>query len=550
MRGKLMRTITVVISFVLAMTLLAGCSDKTAKTPAEGNDVNQTPTVAESAASDLSKEEITYPVKGGGKLTYWLKLDPKVSASSKTIADTEFAKELAKRTGIEIEWVHPTQGQEQQQLNLMIASGDMADIIDAPWGTWYPGGAEKALQDNVILPLNDLIEKYAPDYLKVLETDPEKNKQVRTDDGVLYGFACFRGDDINTVYVAPLLRGDWLKELGLSRPTTVAEYEEVLRAFKEKKGATVPFTITKNLDENFVAGALGFSLNWYIDDNGKVAYGRLHPNYKEYLTIMHRWYEEGLLDNNFATNDGDAIKANMLNSTSGLTIGFLSGNMGTWMNAMKDKDPNYELVASQYPTLNKGEKVKFAQKDWKFNGWSTAITTSCQNPELAAKFLNYGYTEEGEMLYNFGIEGVSYEMVNGYPTYTDAVMKHPTFSVAEALSVYTRTAYADGPFIQRKEYIEQVMQLPQQKEALQILIQADPYPNKYPPATTTPEEAQELATIESDINTYVDEMTLRFIIGTEPLSNFDKFVETVKSMNIDRAIEIRQKSVDRYNNRK
>jgi len=195
-------------------------------------------------------------------------------------------------------------------------------------------------------------------------------------------------------------------------------------------------------------------------------------------------------------NDTIAVKANMLNGNSGMTIGFLGGNLGTWMNAMKEKYPSYELVASSYPTLNKGEKVKFAQKDWKFNGWSTAITTSCKNVELAARFLNYGYTEEGHKLYNYGIEGVSYEMVNGYPTYTDEIMNHSTLSVAEAMSIYHRAAYADGPFIQSKEYLEQYMILPQQKEALKLLSQADPYPNKYPPATTTPEEAQELATIE------------------------------------------------------
>ncbi|HEY8500477.1 MAG TPA: extracellular solute-binding protein, partial [Clostridia bacterium] len=315
-------------------------------------------------------------------------------------------------------------------------------------------------------------------------------------------------------------------------------------------GSTAPYTAAGGLDGDFVCGALGFNAGWYIDDNGKVAYGPLAPGYKEYLTIMNRWYQEGLLDKNFATNDGEAVKANMLNGHSGMTLGFIGGNLGTWMNAMKDKDPKYEIVVSQYPTLKKGEKVKFAQKDWTFNSWSTAISTACKNPELAAKFLNFGYTEEGELLYNFGIEGVSYNMVNGYPTYTDIILKNPNnLSVAEAMSIYHRAAYADGPFIQRKEYIEQFMQLPQQLEALKLLSQADPYPNKYPPATTTPEESQELAKIESDLNTYVDEMKLKFIIGTEPLSSFDTFIEEIKAMNVDRAIELRQAAVDRYNKR-
>jgi len=504
------------------------------------------------AANASTKEEIAepvYPIKGGGKITYWTPLDPKVSRTAANLGETEFAKELSKQTGVQIEWIHPTQGQEQQGLNLLIASGETPDVIDALWGNWYPGGPEKAMDDNVILKLNDLIEQYAPNYKNLLASDPEKNREVRTDSGALYSFACFRGDDLNTVYYGPLLRGDWMKDLNLSLPTTVDEYENVLTAFKNKKGADAPYTFAKNLDGDFICGALGFNLGWYIGDDQKVAYGPLAPKFKEYLTIMNRWYKSGLIDANFATNDGNAVKANMLNGKSGLTLGFLGGNMGTWMSAMKETDPNYEIVGAQFPTINKGEPVKFAQKDWIFNAWSTAISKNCNNPELAAKFLDYGYTQQGDMLYNFGIDGVSYNVINGYPTYTDTVMKSSNLSVAEAMAQYQRATYANGPFVQRKEYIEQFYLMPQQLDALKLLSKADPYPHKYPPATATAEESQELAAIEGDINTYVNEMILMFVLGTEPLDNVDGFISELKRMNIDRAIQIRQASVDRYNSR-
>lgn len=534
MKGKFIKLITVMVSTVMVTSIFAGCnSKKTTETKSDG--------VAGA---------ITYPVKNGGKLTYWLQLDPKVSDTSKTIADTEFAKELTKETGIQIEWIHPTQGQEQQSLNLLIASGSLPDIIEGLWGSWYSGGPEKAIQDNVILKVNDLVDKYAPNYQKVLKSDSEKNKQVRTDSGALFGFSCFRGDDLTTVYYGPILRGDWLKDLNLSVPTTVSEFETVLQAFKDKKGATAPLTAAKSLDPNFIAGAYGFSTGWYINDNKKVAYGPLASKYKDYLTLMNKWYKAGLLDKNYASNDGNAVKANMLNGKSGVTLGFIGGNMGTWINAMKGKDSKYDLVASQYPTLNKGEKVKFAQKDFKYNGWTAAISTSCKNPELAARLLDYGYSEKGEMLYNFGIEGTSYKMVNGYPTYTDTIMKNPNnLSIGDAMAQYQRACYADGPFIQRKEYVQQFLALPEQQDALKILTKADPTPNQYPPATTNSQESQELASIEGDINTYVSEMTVKFILGTEPLSNYDSFVTKLKSMKIDRAIQIRQAAVDRYNKR-
>jgi putative aldouronate transport system substrate-binding protein len=226
----------------------------------------------------------------------------------------------------------------------------------------------------------------------------------------------------------------------------------------------------------------------------------------------------------------------------------LGGGIGTYMNAMKDKDPKFELIGVQYPTANKGDKVKFAQKEWKVNA-EAAITVNCKNPDIAARLLDYGYTEKGQMLYNFGTEGVSFKMVNGYPTYQDVIMNNPDkLSIGDAIAKYSRGSY-DGPFVQRKEYIEQFMALPQQKETLKIWSKADTYPNQYPKATLTPEESSEVATIESDINTYAKEMQLKFIMGSEPLSNVEKFQAQLKTMKIDRAIQLRQAAVERYNKR-
>ena len=57
---------------------------------------------------------------------------------------------------------------------------------------------------------------------------------------------------------------------------------------------------------------------------------------------------------------------------------------------------------------------------------------------------------------------------------------------------------------------------------------------------------QEYNSIMTDIQTYLDEFKLKFILGTEPLENFPEFVENIRNMNIERAIEIRQAEYDRY----
>jgi putative aldouronate transport system substrate-binding protein len=534
MKRKLIKTITMLIGVSMLGSLVGGCKDKK--------------TEVASTNSDSPSGVVSYPIKTDVKLTYWTKLDPKVSSHSKTLGDTEFAKQLEKETGIKVEWIHPAQGQETEQFNIMIASGELPDIIDRYWTNAYAGGPDKAIEDKIIISLNEVMSKYAPNYKKFVESDPAITKAAKSDKGNIYSFSFVRGDDILTTYSGPILREDWLKELNLKSPETLDEFEAVLRAFKEKKNIQYPYTQSKGLDNNFVAGAFGFNLGYYIDDNKKVAYGPLNSRFKDYITVMNRWYKDGLLDKNFAANDGNAVKANMLNSKSGAFTGMLGGGIGTYINAMKDKEPNFSLIGCQYPVLNKGDKVKFAQKEWKVNS-EAAITAKCKNPEIAARLLDYGYTEKGSMLYNFGTENVSYKMVNGYPTYQDVIMNNPDkLAIGDAMAKYTRVSY-DGPFIQRKEYLEQFMVLPQQKETLKIWSKADTYANQYPVATFTPEESAEASKLEGDINTYVNEMLLKFIMGAEPLTNIDKFQAQLKSMKIDRVIELRQASVDRYNKR-
>ena len=75
--------------------------------------------------------------------------------------------------------------------------------------------------------------------------------------------------------------------------------------------------------------------------------------------------------------------------------------------------------------------------------------------------------------------------------------------------------------------------------------------NKYnlPNVTPLQDESKELATLNNEITTYVDEMVLKFILGTESLDNWDTYVNTIKGMNIDRALEIYNGALDRYNAR-
>jgi putative aldouronate transport system substrate-binding protein len=165
------------------------------------------------------------------------------------------------------------------------------------------------------------------------------------------------------------------------------------------------------------------------------------------------------------------------------------------------------------------------------------------------KWLDFAYSEEGHMLLNFGIEGVSYEMVDGYPKYTEEITQNPNgLPFTQALGKYVRSSY-NGPFVQDKRYIEQYAELPEQQAAIKSWSESAENDIKMPPITMTADENNEYASIMSDLETYYDEMVIKFIMGEESMDSFEEFVATLEGMGIDRAIELQQAALDRYNER-
>ncbi len=491
---------------------------------------------------DMPTGEIEYPIETDETLTYWVRLANALSTSVTNFAETEFAKEYMKRTGINVEYKHPAQGMESEAINLLLASGELPDIIEYNWLNLNP---DLAIEKKNIIALNDYIDNYSPNLKKWLAERPDINKQLITDNGNYYVYPFVRNDDRLQSTSGFMLRGDWLKELGLELPETIDEWRTVLTAFKEKKGSTAPFI---GMPTNFM-GAFGIAPDFYID-GGKVHYGYYDPGFKDYLVEMNRWYKEGLLDKNFAVLDGNQVNSDVLNGVAGSIFGAGGGTMGVFLNAKAGSGESFELVAAKFPSMKKGEKAEFGNKQWQYspvNG--AAITTQAKNPALAARFLDYSYSEEGHMLNNFGIEGVSYNMVDGYPTFAEVITKNPDgLSMAQSIPLYARSAN-EGPFIQDVRYIEQYYTLDAQKDALEKWSDNNDLDHRMPQITLTKEEASKFSKIMSDIRNYCNENTVKFILGSESIDNLDSFYETLKGMGIEEAIEIQQAAYDRFKKR-
>jgi putative aldouronate transport system substrate-binding protein len=223
--------------------------------------------------------------------------------------------------------------------------------------------------------------------------------------------------------------------------------------------------------------------------------------------------------------------------------------MGVWTLAARSSNPKFQLAGVPVPVLRKGDKPYRGYGTLAFRGEGAAITSSSKNVEIAAQLLDYTYSDEGHLYYNFGAPGVSYNMINNYPTYTDEVLKNPKgWPPAQALAAYSHAGYG-GPYIQDVRYLLQYASLPEQKQALDIWIWDGWLRNLVPSITPTQEESREFARIMNEINTYKNEMEIKFILGTENLSNWDNYVSTIKRMGIDRATEIQNAALARYNAR-
>ncbi len=485
-----------------------------------------------------------YPIASDVKLTYFMATNTNLTSFAENFGDTEIAKELEKQTGVKIEYVHPAAGQEKQTLALYAASNELPDLVEYNW-YGYTGGPAQAIKEKLIIPLNDMLENgELPNLKAYLDENPEVDKAIRTDDGQYYAFPFVRGAEKLLVSTGPIIRRDWLDELGLKLPETLDDMENILTQFKNKKGASAPLS-TGYLKQT-LAMAGGY-LDFYVADGKDVRYGVLDDSYKKAVETLHGWYEKGLLDNGFVSIDSQTLDSNILNGKTGVTYGPGGSGLGKWLESMENSNTGFDLEGFSLPYASIIGNIDAPY----YGGGSVAISANCKNPKLAARYLDYGYSKEGHMLYNFGTEGVSYTMVDGSPVYTDEIKKNPDgLTMPQAMLKYFRASNV-GPFVQDEKYIEQYYARPQQQAALDAWLERYEIENPmmYPKATMSAEENSEYSTIMTEVESAVKEKTTQFIIGTLSMDKYDSFIQDIKKLKVERAIELKQAALERYNKR-
>lgn len=533
------------LATALVMGSLVGCGNETK--PSEVASESKVESVVNSEEG-TEKVEISYPMDTDVTLTIAHITSGTVTANYEGLASTPFWKEWQELTGVKLESMELT----ADAFKLLLVGGELPDLVFCSTSS-IPGGIEVAIADKVIAPLTDYMD-YAPDLANVLAESDIYRKGATTTKGDIVGAPFIRGDEYLLTSGGMIVRADWLDELNMDVPETPDEFYDMLVAFRDEMGAEVPLSITtSNLIWNFLQSGLitdGFDLpaGGLYQEDGELHFGFAEPELKAVYEWLHMLYDEKLLDTEFVTIDDVTKKANIQNGRSGVTYGSVGGNLGTWMKEMWETDPEYELTGIPSLVSKKGERASFAAGQSPVAGDMLFMTTACKNPEVAVQFMNYGYTEEGGMFFNYGIEGESYNMVDGYPTYTDDVLNNPDGkSMAQVLAGYCRS-WATGPFVQQKEYMEQFGGLDRQKEALTAWTDNDLLDHIVPGLTIAEEDSNEYNKINAELWTYLKEMMIAYVTGAKSLDTFEsEYLATLESMGIDRWIEIQQNALDEYN---
>ena len=504
---------------------------------------------ASTAASQFTGEAVTatYPLANGDK-TLNIYIRNATSGVVQNYHDIKAFQVAEENLGVNLAFTHPAVGSESDQFNLMIASGEYPDVIIWSYST-SPMGVDELIDEGVLIDMDSCIRQYAPNYLAAVDT-PAHEKEVLSNSGTYQGIYCFTlGVPVSS---GPSIRADLLEKYGLDVPVTVDDWENVMATIRDNEpGVTYPFTTYRNYignaNLNLLLPAYKTSTEFCSDGNGGVVFGPSTDNYRQFVTKLNDWYNKGLLDPEFMSNDSAANNAKLVNGSSIASVLSLNSGIGNVTTTARASNPDFELVGVAWPVLNEGDTPCFHLDGGVAQvSVQAVVTSSCADPALATQVLDYFFSEEGNNLLCWGIEGESYTVnADGSKTFTDAVMNNPEGKTpSEAVLAYALPSYGFVNPMDEDAYMQITLTMPEQVEARTLWHSLD-QGVCLPQLTIAPEHQNDYNMIMNEVDTYVQEMLIRFVTGQSNIDeSWDTYVNTLNGMGLDVAT---QYMTDAYN---
>ncbi len=457
--------------------------------------------------------------------------------------------QLREKTGVTLEpFGCESADVNSPEFTLMLVNADKAglpDIVECNWNK-YNGGPAAAIRDGYIIALNDYIDKWMPNFKKILDENPQVKNMISLPDGTItmLPHLCLDEGDFKTSGFA--IRKDWVESQGfkVSTTMTIAELDQVLRAVKDayelEGNGKAPLTFELrwlwNMNSACLSSAYHTMYGFHAED-GKVSLGPLDPSYKDFVAQMQIWYRDGILDPDIATVGKSEVRGKF-------ALGRAAMALCTSVDPARQQGADVFYVDG---TVSEEEKANGAipqygaYPDGIGYGWS--ISTSCKDIEAACRFLDYGFSEEGSMLLSYGVEGVTYNIdENGKVIFTDLILNAEGGDPTSCRDFYTR--WAGWAMYIRGNYYLSTFTNPNYEEDL-----ADTNMKEHSVSDNLPlteEEAAVIGEYWNDLDTHCREMIMLFITGEKDMSEWDDFVQGLHdNWHIDEVIAAKQSAYDR-----
>jgi len=486
----------------------------------------------------ISEEPVTYTIWYGEPFSEYV-ADP--------ATDVAIFPLVERLTNVRFDFSMFTIFTAAERFQLLFAADDLPDIIQDAM-SYYTGTIDAAVsEDEFLYNYADDLQSM-PNLSATLEAYPEAKKVLTSGTtGAMVSFPEMYLDigDISGY----MIRQDYFDATGMDIPETYDELHDLMAAVHSETGSNMVLMNT-GCDSNLGAG-FGINVNvgdsdlggWYVVD-GEVKMGLLEPEMVDYINLVKDWYNEGIFNQDF------------VNSDRGDLGGFFGGTYSLIVVPPEIYNASMNVlgvptVGIPMPVQNKGDELLIGGSQYSclMDGacWSINANVSEEDVAVIERLVDWMYSEEGTRVMNWGEEGVTYEMKDGEPVYTDLVIHNPDgLDYAHAAYLFATGNRTRLPFMQdyRRCFADfNDVQL----EMAELYMSECNKERDYPlGAVMSNDQKESYNTVAADIATYISENVLQFIYGQKDMSEWDSFIETVKSMGIDTAIEAKQAAYDDY----
>lgn len=576
MKTTNMKIISMLLVLVMLLTMLAGCGGTESaaeevaaseSVAAEVSEVAEEPAVEEEAEepaveeASVAEEPVVeeepepeiYPlVEETTTLSVYAPFVSENTDAVDDFSDWVVVQQAQEVTNIEIEWTQVPTSQYTELCPIMIASGDYSDMI---FSLNQGYSLSRSYAEEVIIDLSDYIYEYAPNYCALVDEIPNGWSKASNEDGTVMAIYSLNSESNQQ---GVLIRGDWLEDLGLEVPETVDQFLDMLYAFQDAYGVA-PLQMSSATQEGLIFTSAydtpGYQIsmfnpgNYWYQIDGVVNCGLICDGTRETLRIMNQLYEDNIFSRDFYTFSAGSMDTTKNGLVSGNIVGVLAisdSMVDNYTEMVADIEGAY-WVAAKNPVLNEGDMIHFGNVDEVSSGSSHAsVSASCENVELCLQWLDYWYSEQGIMAFNYGIEGETYTVENGKPVYTD-IIENNQWNTGYVTAINSYCPVGNIPsYNDIRRFSQYYSDLSIQ--AIELWGSASDFAYVMPTISLTDDESEDYNSRSADIETYCKECVLAFITGTMDIeTQWEEYVGTMETLGIYENQAIYQAALDRVN---